>query len=126
MQLYGAADAVEACAVAFGARVAAVREIVGGIDAEFAQPLRGVVFISRDGKCDHPWRQAAVSAAGRAPATRRLERKVLRIELGEGFAGLDVGACRGEPGKNGAAFGEKETRAFAELQRFLERFTWVL
>ena len=99
VKLHGAADAVEAGAVAFGAGLAVVGHVLGGVDAELAQAGGGIVVVVFVG-LEHPGENASVSAARRAPAARGVEREVLRVELGKGFAGLDIGAGGGEPGEH--------------------------
>ena len=71
-------------------------------------PARDRVVI----ELEHPRENASVPAARRAPAAWRVEGKMFWVELGEGLAGLDVGARGGEPGKDFAAGREEETRTF--------------
>ena len=50
-----------------------------------------------------------MAAAGGAPTARRVEGKMFWIELGEGFAAVDVGACRGKPRKGFAGRRDEKT-----------------
>ena len=101
-----------------------VGEILGGIDPEFAQPRGGIVGLVVIRRLKHPWKDAAVAAAGRAPAAGGIEGKVFGVEFGEGLAGFDVGARRGEPGENLARGCEQEAGAVAEAEGCVEGCIW--
>lgn len=117
MEFDGAADAVEAGAVAFGARRTGVRQIVGGIDAEFAEAGGGVVFgVLVVDRFEHPRKNATVAATGGAPTARGVEGEIFRIELRKALTGFDVGASGGEPREHLALGGEQKTRAFADVE----------
>jgi hypothetical protein len=66
MQLHGAADAVEAFAMAGGTGLALVGDVLGRIDAEFAQARERIILVVL--RLEHPWENAAMAAAGRTPA----------------------------------------------------------
>ncbi len=116
----GADDAVEARAAAVGAGRAGLGELVAGLDAEGAQAGGGIVFVVLVG-LQHPGEHATVAAAGGAPAARRVVREILRVELGEGLAGLAVGARGGKPREDFPGGREEETRALAEREGAGER-----
>jgi len=120
-QLHGAAHAIEPGAAAIRTRLAALGDVIGGFHAELAQPLRRIVLILVVG-LEHPGKDASVPAARRAPAARRVERKVLRIELGKRLARLDVGPRCRKPREDGAALSQEETGALAHPKRSFKRF----
>src|SRR5262249_33115659 len=71
-------------------------------------------------RLQHPRENPAVSAARRAPPARRIEREILRVELGKTLARFDVGARRREPRENLALFREQKTGSLAETKSVFE------
>ena len=122
VELHGAGDAVEALrrgSRGRGRPPSPRSSMSPGPEAQLAQALR-VLVLALVVRLEHPGIDAPVAPAGRAPAPRRIEREVLRIELGEGFPGLDVGPRRREPGEDLARARQEEARALAEVEGALE------
>ncbi len=67
VEFHGAADPVEALAVALGAEHAGIRDLVAGFQPELPEPVEVGVAVLVVGH-EHPRENAAVSAAGRTPA----------------------------------------------------------
>ena len=103
--------------MAFGASRAGVRQIVRGIDAEFAEAGGGVVLgVLVVGRFEHPRKNATMAATSGAPTARGVKGEIFRIELWKALAGFDVGAGGGEPREDLALGGEQETRALADVE----------
>jgi len=114
-QLHGPRDSVQTFAGTGGTELAVGGRIVGIEMAERIGDLGGH-FLLLVG-LQHPVVDVPMAAAGRAPALRRIEGKLFRIEFGEGLSGLDVGARRREPAEDAIVRREEEAGAFAQLER---------